>query len=212
MIGRLSRVEMREVMHQGFEVGVHAYDHVKWQDGVARASLEWTRRQMRLAADTFEDVFGLAPTIHGAAGWQVNEHVPQLERELGFRVASDTRGTHAFLPNGGGILQLPTTLPTLDELVGRNGATARDAVEQLLRLTSVLIAKEHVFTLHAELEGNAYFSEFEHLLTGWRRQGYRFVSLGTAAEAQNLATLPRCPIAIGSVAGRSGNLAMQSAL
>src|SRR5882672_6461748 len=49
MIGRLSRVEMREVMHQGFEVGVHAYDHVKWQDGVARASLEWTRRQMRLA-------------------------------------------------------------------------------------------------------------------------------------------------------------------
>ena len=42
-------------MHQGFEVGVHTYDHVKWQDGVANASLDWTREQLRLAVRAFED-------------------------------------------------------------------------------------------------------------------------------------------------------------
>jgi undecaprenyl phosphate-alpha-L-ara4FN deformylase len=210
VIGRLARVEMREVMHQGFEVGVHAYDHVKWQDGVASASLEWTRRQMSLAVDSFVDVFGTAPSIHGAAGWQLNEYVPRVERELGFHIASDTRGTHPFLPANGGIPQLPTTLPTLDELIGRNGATARDAVNALLARTKKPSAHSHVFTLHAELEGGAYLSEFECLLTGWRSQGYRLITLGAAAQALDLAALPPCSIASGTVAGRAGELAVQA--
>ena len=210
MIGRLARVEMREVMHQGFEVGVHAYDHVKWQDGVARASLDWTRRQMRLAVETFVDVFECQPTVHGAAGWQVNQHVPGVEREFGFRIASDTRGTHAFMPSADGIPQLPTTLPTLDELIGRDGATARDAVETLLALTAAPASSSQVFTLHAELEGQAYLSEFASLLAGWRAQGYRFTSLGAAAQAHEVAALPRCAIEPGMVAGRVGTLALQA--
>lgn len=211
MIGRLSRVEMREVMHQGFEVGVHAYDHVKWQDGVARASLDWTRRQVLLAVETFVDVFGCDPTVHGAAGWQVNRHLPMLEREFGFRVASDTRGTHAFMPLEGDVPQLPTTLPTLDELIGRGGATALDAVETLLALTAAPSSRNHVFTLHAELEGQAYLSEFGQLLARWRAQGYQFTTLGAAAKALEPGQLPRCAIASGTVAGRSGQLAVQAA-
>src|SRR5215510_7224837 len=31
-IGHRCRAQMRAVADQGFEVGVHAYDHVKWQD------------------------------------------------------------------------------------------------------------------------------------------------------------------------------------
>src|SRR4249919_941288 len=48
-IGRLCRAEMLDVALQGFEVGVHAFDHVKWQDGVAHASFEWTREQISFA-------------------------------------------------------------------------------------------------------------------------------------------------------------------
>jgi undecaprenyl phosphate-alpha-L-ara4FN deformylase len=49
--------------------------------------------------------------------------------------------------------QLPTTLPTLDELIGIDDLTADNgAPEHLLRLTADS-KQDHVFTLHAELEG-----------------------------------------------------------
>ena len=165
---------------------------------------------MRLAVEAFTQVFEFAPRIHGAAGWQINRHVPMIERECGFQVASDTRGTHAFMPAAGGIPQLPTTLPTLDELIGRDGASARDAVATLLALTAAPAPRSHVFTLHAELEGQAYLSEFSALLEGWRSQGYSFTTLGAAASAHDFAALPRCAIVPGTVPGRAGELAVQA--
>src|SRR5262245_22752829 len=33
-IGRKCRDAMRDIARRGFEVGVHTYDHVKWQDNV----------------------------------------------------------------------------------------------------------------------------------------------------------------------------------
>src|SRR5690349_22121135 len=50
-IGRRGAAVMRGVDAQGFEVGVHTYDHIKWQDGVARADEPWTRRELTLARD-----------------------------------------------------------------------------------------------------------------------------------------------------------------
>jgi undecaprenyl phosphate-alpha-L-ara4FN deformylase len=207
-IGARGAQVMRAIGARGFEVGVHAHDHVAWQDQVAGASLEWTRERMRRAVEAFQRVFGFAPRVHGAAGWQMNAHVPQLEREFGFEVASDTRGSHAFLPAGGGVLQLPTTLPTLDEIIGRDAATADDAIDTLLACTHA--AAEHVFTLHAELEGGAYLPQFERLLLAWRDAGYRFVTLGDAARAIPPGSAPQCAVTTGTVAGRSGELAIQA--
>src|SRR5581483_7687751 len=114
-IGRRCAPVMREVAARGFEVGVHTYDHIKWQDGVARASEPWTRRELTLALNEFVGVFGQRPVVHGAAGWQVNEYVPGLEQQMGFRYASDTRGVCPFVPVIAGtevtVPQLPTTLP-----------------------------------------------------------------------------------------------------
>lgn len=208
-IGQRCRSEMREVMRQGFDIGVHTYDHVKWQDGVAGASTEWTREQMRLACDVFVDVFECAPRVHGAAGWQVNAEVPALEAEFGFRFASDTRGRSPFIPASGGIPQLPTTLPTLDELIGRVSGGSSGAIENLAELTANEPPGGHVFTLHAELEGGAYLADFETLLRRWRGQGYRFISLSGLFETIDIATLPRCDIVSGPVPGRAGELALQ---
>src|SRR5215475_11437961 len=55
-IGRRRGPIMRAVAGQGFEVGVHTYNHVRWQDGVARADLDWTRRELALARDQFSEV------------------------------------------------------------------------------------------------------------------------------------------------------------
>src|SRR6516165_4351585 len=153
-IGRGCRAAMQEIAGRGFEVGVHTWDHVRWQDGVARASEAWTRRELVLARDEFIAVFGRVPLVHGAAGWQMNRYVPALQQELGFRYASDTRGEGPFLPlldqTVGAVPQLPTTLPTLDELIGRSDLQAADPVDHLLALTAAGPAGEHVFTLHAE--------------------------------------------------------------
>ena len=214
-IGERCRDLLREVAAAGFEVGVHAYDHVKWQDGVAAASREWTRRELVLACDVFTDVFGAAPRVHGAAGWQVNRFLPALEYELGFTLASDTRGFGPFAPldamQGRVVPQLPTTLPTLDELLGRDDLVAADPVATLLALTARPAPMGHVYTLHAELEGGRLGAEFESLLTGWREQGYALTSLSGLGATLAARTLPQCRIAQGRVDGRSGELATQVA-
>jgi undecaprenyl phosphate-alpha-L-ara4FN deformylase len=210
-IGRRCAEVMREMARRGFEVGVHTYDHTKWQDGVALASEPWTRRQLVLARDEFIRVFDRAPEAHGAAGWQVNASVPGLERELGFRYASDTRGVSAFVPLVDGkevaVPQLPTTLPTLDELIGREDLGGSDPIEHLLALTEE--GEDQVFTLHAELEGGAYLAGFERLLGAWRARGFSLTGLGSYAGALDLSRLPRCAIVSGAVEGRSGTLAVQ---
>src|SRR3989441_1600768 len=105
---------MRAVRDAGFEVGVHAWDHVKWQDGLGGADAEWTERQMRLARGRFEEIFGESARAHGAAGWQMNVHALRLTQRLGFDYCSDTRGSCPFIPVWRAEIvacpQLPTTL------------------------------------------------------------------------------------------------------
>jgi undecaprenyl phosphate-alpha-L-ara4FN deformylase len=212
-IGRRRGSVMRAVAARGFEVGVHTYNHVKWQDNVARATEPWTRRELTLARDQFAEIFSRPPVVHGAAGWQVNRHVPQLEQELGFRYASDARGSGPFVPVVNGVVvgvpQIPTTLPTLDELIGRPDLESADPVDHLFALTDAQPDRDHVYTLHAELEGNTYLDAFERLLRGWRDRGAQLTDLATFAASLELARLPRCEMVDGSVAGRSGLLAYQ---
>jgi len=53
-IGRRAGGQMRAARDAGFEVGVHCYDHVAWQDFVAQRDAAWTERQMRLACERFD--------------------------------------------------------------------------------------------------------------------------------------------------------------
>jgi undecaprenyl phosphate-alpha-L-ara4FN deformylase len=213
-IGRGGRDAMQAIARRGFEVGVHTWDHARWQDGVARASEPWTRRELTLARDQFMEVFGRAPLVHGAAGWQMNRYVPALEQELGFRYASDTRGRGPFLPllepGSAAVPQLPTTLPTFDELIGRADLGGVDPVDHLLALTDAPDRREHVFTLHAELEGGKFLPSFERLLRAWQQRGAQLTDLASYAAALDLRNLPRCAIVAGTVPGRSGTLAVQA--
>lgn len=212
-IGRRCADVMRKVRDEGFEVGIHTYDHVEWQDRVAGAGHEWTQLEMRRACERFQEVFDEPARIHGAAGWQMNLHAYRLEPRLGFQFCSDTRGRHPFIPVCNNEVipcpQLPTTLPTLDELIGMDGLTVDNVGDHLLRLTESCPPTGHVYTLHTELEGNRLSGVFEKLLQGWRAQGYALVSLREYAERLDLARLPRHVVADGSIPGRSGTVAVQ---
>jgi undecaprenyl phosphate-alpha-L-ara4FN deformylase len=212
-IGRRCADILRGIAARGFEVGVHCYDHASWQDDLVRSDAAFAQRQMRLACERFTTIFGFAPRVHGAAGWQMTEAALLCEDALGFALASDTRGRAPFRPRVAGnalrCIQLPTTLPTLDELMGRDDEAGRDPVAYLLQQTSVP-SGDHVYTLHAELEGRKLAPWFDRLLTGWRSQGYEFVSLGEMAAGLDAANLPLRDVVAGTVPGRSGNLAVEA--
>jgi undecaprenyl phosphate-alpha-L-ara4FN deformylase len=211
-IGRRGADILRATRDAGFETAIHCWDHVKWQDGVEHADPAWTEREMRRAHQRFAEVFGTDAPGHGAAGWQMNAHALRMTQRLGYRWASDCRGSHPFIPVWNAEIvacpQLPTTLPTLDELVGVDDLTPENVHQHLLRI-SAEATQDHVFTLHAELEGLKFGDTLERLLTGWREQGYEMVSLGNLRDALDPALLPRHEIRRGEVPGRSGLLMVQ---
>jgi peptidoglycan/xylan/chitin deacetylase (PgdA/CDA1 family) len=213
-IGRRCADILRGVRDAGFEVGIHCWDHVKWQDGIATADAAWTERQMRLATKRFEDIFGEPARVHGAAGWQMNAHAYRLEQRLGFAYASDTRGTGPFIPVRNAEIfacpQIPTTLPTLDELIGLDGTTPESVADRVLAASADPPETGHVFTLHAELEGMKLLPVLERLLAGWRAMGYELVCMGELVANINAKRLPHHSVAAAEVPGRSGPLAVQA--
>ena len=210
-IGRRCRDVLIAARDAGFEAGIHAWDNTAWRKRIAGADAAWTEAEMQQAIGRYSDIFGTTPQLFGAAGWQTNIHALRLTQQLGLAYASDCRGTHPFVPvwNAEIVLcpQIPTTLPTLDELIGRDGVTEENVHERLLALTAK--PRDHVFTLQAELEGMRLSNIFEKLLAGWREQGYELKSLKDVANRLNVAALPRCEMIRGELPGRQGTLMLQ---
>jgi undecaprenyl phosphate-alpha-L-ara4FN deformylase len=225
-IGQSAGAVMRSVHDAGFEVGLHTFDHVRWQDYVATATAAWTRVEFERGLQAFDRVFGFLPQSHAAAGWQINAHGLDLEREHGLRYASDTRGGPPFLPVlAQGIStcpQLPTTLPTFDEILGTDGVDESTIADTVFRLSAAAAADTaataaaaagddlQVFTLHAELEGMLLLDAFESLLVKWRESGASITRMAGIHELAMRRPLPARAVVMGEVAGRSGRLAVQA--
>jgi undecaprenyl phosphate-alpha-L-ara4FN deformylase len=211
-IGRKCADTMRAVRDAGFEVGIHGYDRIRWQDHAVAGDMAWTKREMQRAVDRFIEIFGIASKSHAAAGWQLNRHALRLMQHFGFNYTSDTRGTHPYIPTWNAEIiacpQLPTTLPTLDELINRDGIKLDNVVQHLLQMTKNPPPTGHVFTLQAEFEGGKWLPVFEQLLEGWKAQGYDIVSLRGYFETLP-ASLPRHEIAMRAVEGSIGMQAVQ---
>jgi undecaprenyl phosphate-alpha-L-ara4FN deformylase len=212
-IGWRGRAVMRSCAQAGHEVGIRAYDTVQWHRLAAGQRADWTRREMGRAAAAFEAVFGWRAEAHGAAGWQVNPHVLALEARMGLRYASDTRGRSAFYPMLQGVRsvcpQIPTTLPTLDELVGRDGVTLDNVHEYLYAESQYLAPQGHVYSLGAEIEGLRLLPVMEKLLVMWRASSGGVGPLGEVYSSLDLERLPHHLVGWGRVPGRCGYLATQ---
>jgi len=212
-IGKRCAQLLRSVRTAGHEVGIHTWDHVRWQDGVAMASDAWTERELTKATDRFAEIFGEPAKTHGAAGWQMNDHAIRLTAKFGFDYCSDGRGSTPFMPMVGNEIvrcpQLPTTLPTLDELIGVGDITASNVADFMLKQTAKPPASPHVYTLHTELEGGKLKPAFDAMLSGWKAQGYSLTSTRSVFEDLNVNALPIHRAVFGSIPGRSGTLMIQ---
>jgi peptidoglycan/xylan/chitin deacetylase (PgdA/CDA1 family) len=214
-IGRRNEAAMRAVRAAGFEVGIHCHNHFRWQDHMQGMGLAEVRAEFALARAEFARVFGEEARTAGAAGWQSNARSREVYDEAGLLYSSDTRGTRPFFPSIGGrvfrTLEVPSTLPTLDELMGRPGFPDSVLAGHILSL--LRDDRLNVLTIHAEIEGMGRRGIFRNLLAACRRAGIEFVRLD--AEARRIlsdrAAVPVCVQSMAAIDGRSGLVATQAA-
>ena len=198
---------VRRALEGGHEVGVHAWDHVYVQDCLERISKEESLSLYRKAEALYKDICGRKPTEIAAPGWQLSHAVLEAEQELGLAYASDVRGYSPFMPvfEGAeyGVPQIPTTLPTMDEIYGLPGINDVTIPKAWL---DGMDKEWNVLTVHAEMEGISKLTVFENFLNMAKALGTEFHTLGEYARE---ASLPRGEIVMGTLTGRAGTLAIQ---
>ncbi len=197
---------MREASAAGHAVGIHAWDHIDWHDrlpAMARSEIEdvVAKEHARFAA-----IFGKPALFQAAPGWTATPLSVEVQESHGLLATSDTRGGEPFfalradgVPSK--VLEIPSTLPTLDELLAlslpgagtqiekackflrkgmKGGASAGGGgAESAVAVPEQTAAREpvEVHSIHTEIEGGtAYFAPFTDLLAAWRSDGVTFLT------------------------------------
>ena len=216
-IGRRNAAVMRSVSDAGSEVGIHCHNHYRWQDYLERMSLAEVREELVAARAEFLRIFGTEAQTAGAPGWQSNAKSREVYDEATLLYASDTRGGAPFFPRIGGqvfkTLEIPSTLPTFDELMGRPEYPDNKLVAHDLGLMKADAARTQVFTLHAEIEGMGRRGLFRELLGACSVEGVEFIRMDDYAREllANRAAIPVRDQVMAAIDGRSGVVAVQAA-
>lgn len=212
-IGRRNESVMRAVRDAGFETGIHCHDHFQWQDYLFKMSLEEVRTEFALAIEEYRRIFGCDAATAGAPGWQATPASREVYDEAGFLYSSDTRGESAFYPELGGevfkTLEIPSTLPTFDELLGRPEYPDEAIVRHYCGLLKT--DQPNILTIHAEVEGMMKLPLFRELMTAWKELGVGFVRMDDLAREllRRPEAIPTHKLTMAEIDGRSGNVATQ---
>lgn len=173
VIFRRAAAEMRAAREAGHEVGLHAWDHVQYHDLLDRKSRVWLEDWFTRAHEAFAEVFGHPARGAVSPAWRCNDDTLRIQEGFGLDYAGDCRGAAPFYPVVDGrplrTLQIPTTLPTLDELLGLEGRTPEQVNEEVLG--QVREDALNVYALHTEVEGGALAPCFDAFLAGLRDRG-----------------------------------------
>lgn len=200
----------REAIRKGQECAVHAWDHVTWQDRLEKLSRERISEELKRAFDLFQREAGFSPRACAAPGWQVTPTSLEVEDALGLDYLSDTRGRFPFLPRMGGKLfvtpQIPTTLPTMDEILGMPGVNEGNIDKWYLKQLSPGL---NVITIHAEMEGIGQIEAARSLFMACLKQGIDLIPLSEVAGSLDPKRLPICDVEMRPIAGRAGRVATQ---
>lgn len=204
---------LKQVRDAGFDLGTLCWQAGRWAKQAGCADAHWTETQFRMMAEHFGRIFGSAPTLHAAAGWRSNPHALRLTQRYAYTCASDTRGRHPFIPVWNGeivhCLQIPTTLPTLDELRTSPRQDPAEGVAALLALTVNPPLHGHVFSLQASAALGNDPAPVRQLLAGWHEQGYEVVSVQALASRLDMDKLPRHEVISGQVPGCKDTVLLQ---
>lgn len=199
---------IRAAAAAGHEIGLHAWDHHGWQSRLERTPPDDVGRDIQKGYDLLTDILGWAPDCFAAPAWRVTPECLRVLDRLPFRFESDCRGTSLFRPLLEGWqashVQVPTTLPTYDECIGRQ-CTVVDYNDFLLDL--IRPQGLNVLTIHAEVEGIVCLDLFRDFLERAGRRGIGFVPLGHLLDLSG--DIPFAGIRRGTVTGREGWVSCQ---
>ena len=211
IIGRRLASVIRACADAGHEIGLHAWDHHAWQTRVSRMTGPEIKSILQQGVDLLTDILGRPPACSASPAWRCSDAVLLEKLAFPFAFNSDCRGDRLFRPVVAGRElsqpQIPTTLPTYDEVVGRHGISAANFNQYLLR--QVKPGQLNVLTIHAESEGIGCREQFDQFLSQARAQDLTFVPLGALLPAQGH-PLPSAAITAGRVAGREGWISCQA--
>jgi len=207
-VGESGADVLRAADANGHAVGLHGFDHVGWQDGVAAMDDTALRASYLRSCELFAGTLGRAPRFSGAPGWQITDASLRVQDDLGFAFASDCRGGAPFYPafacERARTLQIPTTLPTSDELLAARAARARDLATWYD--AHLVPERLNVVGVHAEAEGIHFADWLRTWLDGLRTRGVEFVSLADVAKRESERAATRRVVA-RELPGRVGAVA-----
>jgi undecaprenyl phosphate-alpha-L-ara4FN deformylase len=185
----------REIEERGHEVEFHAWDHRTWQDRLPEKGRDWIGDWLDSGISAYESCLGHPPRAFGAPAWLLTRAAVGEIALRRWDYVSCTRAPAPFLLAGTGLAEVPSDLPCLEEVGGRNGVqTIVDALSG---------GGLHVYPVHAEVEGGILRDAFVAILRGAMEQGYRVVTLSRIAGSLPKGNLPERSFRTALLRGRA---------
>ena len=179
LIGKKCAGQIRQAAAAGHEIGLHAWDHHGWQNTIEKMSRQRIQRDLKKGYDLLTAIVGTPPTCAAAPAWRITEEALYARESFPFQYLSDCRGTSIFRPRLNGkplrLPQIPATLPTYDEVIGRG--VDNDTYNSFL-LQNIRPDALNVLTIHAEVEGICCHHLFSKFLDEADRLRLQFCPLG----------------------------------
>jgi peptidoglycan/xylan/chitin deacetylase (PgdA/CDA1 family) len=209
---------MREAAKAGHAVGIHAWDHIDWHDHLPRMSRAEIEAVVAKEHARFFEIFGAPAAFQAAPGWTATPLSVEIQEAHGILASSDTRGGapfHALRADGtpSRVLEIPSTLPTLDELLAvplaGDGTQAEKACKYLrMNVKDGL----NVHSIHTEIEGAASFHDwFEEQVAAWKSDGVAFLTFEEICRPLlSMGTLPARALSWTTLPGRATPVATQA--
>jgi undecaprenyl phosphate-alpha-L-ara4FN deformylase len=210
LIGKELAPIIKAAADAGHEAGLHTWDHHAWQTHLDEMDSAQIFSCLDMGNRKLKHILSKDVLCSADPGWKSNSVTLKEKTKFPFRFNSDCRGRSIFQPVVDGQElsqpQVPVTLPTYDEVIGRNGVTNGNYNDYLLSL--VAPNKLNVLTIHAESEGIACVDMFNAFVKNGKARGISFVSLGTLVSETKLTGRGR--IVAGEIPGREGWVACQA--
>ena len=205
---KCSRI-IRSAAMDGHEIGLHAWDHHQWQTRILTMDRECIFKILAKGYESLGTIIGDAPTCSAAPGWICNSDILEIKERFSFTHNSDCRGSSIFFPKVNRHVlaqpQIPTTLPTYDEIIGGHGLTHANYNEYLISL--IKPGQLNVLTIHAEAEGILCSDLFDNFLKRVLDKKICILPLGDLIEA--FPSNPVCEIENKKIKGRHGKVCTQ---